>query len=243
MLANIEPPTPDMWAAFDAQAPIYAMDTDSGFMSNKVSKKSNSDQDNSKMAIKKQKLKDTTSQVDLWFDLDSFWLSAESPYLPYRTKTLKKLDVNCLLDTNEDFVKHIIKTVYYSYQQSRPRVDGKTDHVVKQIESDLAGQTNESLVDADNKIVLFDVASDWKAHVLNDTDSNQDVQTQDTKTDYSIAPRLKFTARHNGNKLLSTHKRADILFGRRYKKKELIKRSTFITIWNDNLSLTFHFTE
>ena len=243
MFENMEPPATDLLLAIEAPAPIYTTAVDSGYISNKFDKQSKQDQDiNNNMVQTKLNSKNTRCQIGMDFDLASFWTSAESPYWPCKRKTLQKLDVDCLYDTNEDFLKHVIRKVYYAYQKSAIRVDGTTDHIAKQIEDILTAQTNDSLVSSDNEIILFDVGSKWNAQVFTDDGFKKDVGNKipNDKLSNSDTPSLKFTSKTNSQKKPSIH---EIVFGKDCKLKQRLKKSTFINLCNDNLFLTFHFTE
>lgn len=246
MVENMEPLATDIWPPIDAPAPIYTMTMDSGYISNKSDKQSKKDQDINKMVQTKLYSKNTRCQIGMDFDLASFWMSAESPYWPCKRKLLQKLEVDCLFDTNEDFLKRVIRTVYHSYQKSGIRVDGSTDHIARQIENILTAQTNESLVSSDNEIILFDVASKWNAQVFTDEDVNKDLQNKiinNKLVSSNNTPTLNFTAKQNSHTMQRKRRISEIVFGKNCNIKERLKKSTFITLCNDNLFLTFHFTE
>ena len=105
MIENMEPPATDIWPPIEVPKPNYTMD--SGYISNNFDKQSKPDPNNNKMVQTKLKSKDAKLQIGMEFDLASFWMSAESPYWPCKKKTLQKLNVDCLFDTNEDFLNHI----------------------------------------------------------------------------------------------------------------------------------------
>ena len=100
------------------------------------------------------------------FELESFWMSAESPYWPCKKKILQKVEVDCLMDADEHFLKRIIKLVYHSYQESSVRVDGTTNHISSHIENILTDQTK------------YTVSPTWTVKIFPDVDFEKDVQNE-----------------------------------------------------------------
>merc|ERR1719510_955577 len=218
---------------------------DSGYISNKSDKESKNDHDTNNMVQTKLHSINTRCQIGMDFDLASFWKSAESPYWPCKRKILQKVEVNCLFDTNEDFLKRVIRLVYHSYQKTGTRIDGSTDHIARQVENILTDQTNESLVSSDNKINLFDVGSKWNAQVFTDDDFEKDLQNKilNNKFNCSETETLKFTAKQNSCIMDKKSRMHELVFGKNCYIKQRLKKSTIITLCNDSLFVTFYFTE
>ena len=184
MLEAMETPeTNMMWSPIEAPVQLYTRTKDSGYISTSLNKESNPKiiSENNKITQARMKWKESGLHMGMDYELAAFWDSAESPYWPCRTKTLLKVEVDCLLDTNEDFVKHIIKTVYHFYQESCVHVDGTTDHVSEFLVDILKSQTNESLLSTNNEITLFDVNSSWNVQVTQDADPQKDIQSTFSK--------------------------------------------------------------
>ena len=198
------------------------------------------------MGYTRGKRKDNMLRMETEYELASFWESAESPCWPCKKKTLQKVDVDCRLNTNEDFVKHMIKTVYHSYQDSCHSIDGSTDHISNAMENVLTSQTNESLLSNNNEIALFDINSTWTVHVRLDEETKEDLYSTSNNDllDHTENSRLQFTAKQTSHIMHLDHKQklSGIIFGKVSLKRHA-QRTTFITASNDNLHLKFHFTE
>jgi hypothetical protein len=247
LVENMDITEQNIWSPIEAPLPpIYTRPIDSGYNSTSLNKESKSIAVNNKMVYIRDKRKDNRLRMGLDYELASFWESAESPCWPCKKKTLQKVDVDCRLNTNEDFVKHMIKTVYHSYQDSCHSVDGSTDHISNVVENVLKSQTNESLLSNNNEIALFDINSAWTVHVCLDAETKEDINSilNNDLLDLTETSRLKFTAKQTSHIMHLNHKQklSGIMFGKLSLKRHS-QRTTCITASNDNLHLTFHFTE
>jgi len=247
MVENMETAEQHIWSPIEAPLPpIYVSHLDSGYISTSLNKESKSNAVNNKMVQTRLKRKDNMLRMGLDYELAPFWESAESPCWPCKKKTLQKVEVDCMLNTNEDFVKHMIKTVYYSYQESCQRIDGNTDHISNDIKKLLTSQTNESLLSRNNEIALFDINSTWTVKVCFDVEMKEELHSTSSNNflELTETSRLKFTAKQNSHNMHLNQKRrlSEIMFGSRCLKRHN-QKTTFVTASNDDLYLKFYFTE
>jgi len=247
MVENMETIDQNVWSPIEAAyPPIYTGTIDSGYISTILNKEIKISPANNEMVTTRVKRKDNRLHMGLEYELASFWESAESPCWPSRRKTLQKVDVDCLLNTNEDFVKHMIKAVYYCYQDSCQRVDGGTEDISNDITKALTSQTNESLLSDNNEIALFDINSSWTVNVFLDDDRQEKLSStmSNDLLDPAETSRLKFTAKQSSHNMHLNPQRkiSEIMFGKRSLKGQS-QNTTFVTASNDDLYLKFHFTE
>ena len=248
LVENMETPEANMWSPMDAPTPIYTGTMDSGYNSCTFKNSDKTGPENNKMVqtrLKRKELRLCDANGD--YDLTSFWISAESPYWPCRKKTLQKVDVNCIFDINEDILKRIIKTVYYSYQEACIKVDGTTDHIEKNMEDILTIESNDSFLPIDKKVSHFDSTISWKVRICTEKEGDAKCSTSDSICDnveLSDRPMLRFTAKQNSHNMhLNPNGRmSGILLSRLYPKKDT-QKTTLVSASNGSLNLTFHFNE
>ena len=244
MAENMEiPEQQNMFSPMEAPSPFFSKSLDSGYNSTNSNKITSPKEQNNNMVWTKSKCQNNPPSHGEEYDLGPFWLSAESEYWPCKKKTLEKVDINCRINTNEDFLKQIIKLVYDSFQDSCHRVDGTTDHLVGYIKHILSVHTNESLVSNENQISLCDMTPEWEVFII-DVDN-------DHKTHHGIldlvdeSSRLKFTAKQNSHIMHfdSKERRREMVLQKLNMKRRTEKMETCIAAKNQNMFITFHFTE
>lgn len=244
---DMETPDQNMWSPIEAAVPMYTRTTDSGYNSNTHHIEPKTDAPmNNKMIQTRLKRKDNRLHSRLDYELASFWMSAESPYWPCKKKTLQKVDVDCLLHTTEEFVKNVIKTIYHLYQDSCVNVNGTLDHIERNMELALIALSNQSLPSNDDDKSILDADSNWTIRIsshCSETTTDVDSEISFQSSEMSEDSRLKFTAKQNSHLLHGNPRKAsDILLSKRHLKKRC-QKNTILTASNDNLNLTFHFTE
>ena len=269
LVENMETPEANMWSPMDAPTQIYTGTLDSGYNSCTFKNADKTGTENTKMVqtrLKRKELRLCDANGD--YELTSFWISAESPYWPCRKKTLQKVDVNCIFDINEDILKRIIKTVYYSYQEACIKVDGTTDHIEKNMEDILLAcvkvdgttdhveknmediltiESNDSFLPIDKKVSHFDSTISWKVRICTEEEGDAKYITTDSICDnveLSDGPMLRFTAKQNSHNmhLKPNGRMSGILLSRLYPKKHT-QKTTLVSASNGSLNLTFHFNE
>ena len=252
---NMEiPEQQNMFSPMEAPSPFFSKSLDSGYNSINTNKVTKPKEQNNNMVWIKSKCQNYLPRHDGEdYDLGPFWLSAESEYWPCKKKTLEKVDINCRINTNEDFLKHVIKLVYNSFQESSHRVDGTTDHLVGNIKSILSVYTNEALVSNENQISLCDMTPEWEVFIIDV--GNAQKYTKYTDLMHKIhqgildlgdeSSRLKFTAKQNSHIMHfdSKERRRDMILQKLNLKRRTKKMETCITTRNQDISITFHFIE
>ena len=246
MAENMEiPEQQNMFSPMEAPSPLFSKSLDSGYNSlNSIKINSPKEQNNNMVWIKSKSQNNLPSHGED-YDLGPFWLSAESEYWPCKKKTLEKVDINCRINTTEDFLTHVIKLVYDSFQDSCHRVDGTTDHLVGNIKSILSVYTNETLVSNENQISSCDMTPEWEVFII-DVDNVHPDKTHHGILDLGDeSSRLKFTAKQNTHIMYfdSKERRREMVLQKLNLKKRTKKTETCIAAENQNMSITFHFTE
>jgi hypothetical protein len=246
MAENMEiPEQQNMFSPMEAPSPIFSKSLDSGYNSSNSNTVTSPKEQNNNMVWMKSKCQNNLPCHGEDYDLGPFWFSAESEYWPCKKKTLEKVDINCRINTNEDFLKHVIKLVYDSFQDSCHRVDGTTDHLVGDIKHILSVHTNESLVSNENQISLCDIKPEWEVFIIDVDNVHLD------KTHHGIlelgdeSSRLRFTAKQNSHIMHfdSKERRREMVLQKLNMKRPTKKMETCIAATNQNMSITFHFTE
>ena len=246
MAENMEiPEQQNMFSPMEATSPFFSKSLDSGYNSTNSDRYTSPKGQKINMVWTKSKCENNLPSHEEEYDLGPFWLSAESEYWPCKKKTLEKVDINCRINTNEDFVKHVIKLVYNSFQDSYHRVDGTTDRLAGYIKHILSVHANESLVSNENQIFLCDKNPEWKVFIT-DVDSVHLDKTQDGILDLGDeSSRLKLTAKQNSHTMHfdSKERRREMVLQKLNMKSRTKKMETCIAATNQNMSITFHFTE
>ena len=246
MAENMEiPEQQNMFSPMEAPSPFFSKSLDSGYNSTNSNKITSPKEQNNNMVWTKSKCQNNPPSHGEEYDLGPFWLSAESEYWPCKKKTLEKVDINCRINTNEDFLKQIIKLVYDSFQDSCHRVDGTTDHLVGYIKHILSVHTNESLVSNENQISLCDMTPEWEVFII-DVDNVHPDKTYHGILDLGDeSSRLKFTAKQNSHVMHFDLKerRREMVLQRLNLKQRSKKMETCIATTNQDMSIKFHFTE
>ena len=244
MAENMEiPEQQNMFSSMETPSPFFSKSLDSGYNSTNSNKITSPKEQNNNMVWTKSKCQNNLPSHGEEYDLGPFWLSAESEYWPCKKKTLEKVDINCRINTNEDFVKHVIKLVYDSFQDSCHRVDGTTDRLAGHIKNILSVHTNESPVSNENQISSCDMKLDWKVSII-DVDNHHKTQHSILDLDEESS-RLRFTAKQNSHIMHFDLKerRREMVLQKLNMKSRTKKMETCIAATNQNMSITFHFTE
>lgn len=246
MAENMEiPEQQNMFSPMEAPSPFFSKSLDSGYNSSNTNRVTSRKQQNNNMVWIKSKYQNNLPCHGEDYDLGPFWLSAESEYWPCKKKTLEKVDINCRINTNEDFLKHVIKLVYISFQDSCHRVDGTLDHLVGNIKSILSVYTNEALASNENQISLCDMTPEWEVFII-DVDNVHPDKTYHVILDLGDeSSRLKFTAKQNSHVMHFDLKerRREMVLQRLNLKQRSKKMETCIATTNQDMSIKFHFTE
>ena len=244
---NMETPDQNMWSPIEPTVPMYIRTTDSGYISNNQNKETKpAASENNKMVQTRLKRQDNRWNNRMDYELSSFWMSAESPYWPGKQKTLQKVDVDCLEHTTEELLKDVIKTVYHLYQESSVKVDGTLLHTEQIIESKLIAIPNEELSLTNNDTTNSKLNSNWKVQILSSSiefDKDVEIQSSPEYSEISETSRLKFTAKQNSHLLHGGPRKLSDMLVNNHRRKKRSQKKTIISVSNDNLHLSFYFTE
>ena len=122
-------------------------------------------------------------------------------------------------------------------------MDGTTDHLVGYIKHILSVHTNESPVSNENQISSCDMKLDWKVSII-DVDNHHKTQHSILDLDEESS-RLRFTAKQNSHIMHFDLKerRREMVLQKLNMKSRTKKMETCIAATNQNMSITFHFTE
>ena len=244
---NMETPDQNMWSPIEPTVPMYIRTTDSGYISNNQNNETKpAASENNKMVQTRLKRQDNRWNNRMDYELSSFWMSAESPYWPGKQKTLKKVDVDCLEHTTEELLKEVIKTVYHLYQDSCVKVDGTLHHIEQMIESKLSANPNETLSLTNNDTTDSKMNSNWKIQISSSScefDKDLDAQSSPEYSEISETSRLKFTAKQNSHLLHGGSRKLSDMLVNNHRRKKRSQKKTVISASNDNLYLSFYFTE
>merc|ERR1712136_527193 len=116
---------------------------------------------------------------------------------------------------------------------------------LQKVDVDCLEHTTEELL-KDNDTTDSKLNSNWKVQILSSSiefDKDVEIQSSPEYSEISETSRLKFTAKQNSHYLHGGSRKLSDMLVNNHRRKKRSQKKTIISVSNDNLHLSFYFTE